>query len=152
MTISEVRGDGGPGRLGGMNPPEDYSGKDENSNFYNWMFENQRDRTTAMTDLLKQSSEFQALVDSLKQAHSDDSELSSMISELDKKSKVIEQSTSGLAKAVENIRVNGSMLRFDQWYKILIRSQNARWITLDMLLPFALSLTAIISLICKLRS
>ncbi|WP_372378576.1 hypothetical protein ACBZ91_06840 [Vibrio natriegens] len=151
MTISEVRGDGGPGRLGGMNVPEDYSGRDENSNFYNWMFENRTDRTTAMTELLKQSSEFKELVDSLKQAHSGDSKLSSMISELDRKSKTIEQSTSSLTKAVENIRVNGSMLRFDQWYKILIRSQNARWITLDMLLPFALSLTAIISLICKLR-
>ena len=152
MTIPEVRGDGGPGRMGGMNAPEDYSGKDENSNFYNWMFENRSDRTTAMTNLLKRSSEFQELVDSLKQAHSGDANLSKMLSELDNKSKTIEQSTSNLTKAVENIRVNGSMLRFDQWYKILIRSQNARWIILDMLLPVVLSLTAIISLICKLRS
>lgn len=152
MTIPEVRGDGGPGRMGGMNAPEDYSGKDENSNFYNWMFENRRDRATAMTGLLKSSSEFQELVDSLKQAHSGDSNLSKMLSELDNKSKTIEQSTSNLTKAVESIRVDGSMLRFDQWYKILIRSQNARWIILDMLLPVALSLTAIISLICKLRS
>ncbi len=152
MTIPEVRGDGGPGRMGGMNAPEDYSGKDENSNFYNWMFENRRDRTTAMTDLLKRSSEFQELVDSLKQANSGDSNLSKMLSELDNKSKTIEQSTSNLTKAVESIRVNGSMLRFDQWYRILIRSQNARWIILDMLLPVALSLTALISLVCKLRS
>lgn len=38
-------------------------------------------------------------------------------------------------KTIESVRIPASLERFDNWFKILLRSQNLRWITIEMLLP-----------------
>lgn len=147
ITIPEVRGDGGPARMGGENSPTDFSGNDNNTNFYTWMFENKNDRTTAMTQLLKMSEELQSLVSSMQESQGINAK---QIQEFSAKINSISSSIERLERAMKNIRIDGSMLRFDQWFRVLVASQNLRWLILDIALPFILGLVALYSLVTEL--
>lgn len=143
----EVRGDGGGAQSEGGNSPYDYSGNDQNSNFYTWMFDNKHDRTTAMTQLIKMSGELQALIENMQESKDSSNK---QFQELTSKTNSISSSIDRLELALQNLRIDGSMLRFDQWFRILVASQNLRWLILDIALPLILGFIAFYSLSAEL--
>lgn len=143
----DVRGGGGGASFAQDSAPSDYSGSDQNTNFYTWMFESKHDRTTAMTQLLKMSGELQSVIEKMRESKdSNNKQFQDLIS----KSNSISTSLERLEKALQNIRVDASMLRFDEWFRILVASQNFRWLILDIALPLILGLVAFFSLIKEL--
>lgn len=142
-----VRGSGGGARFGGENSPFDYSGDDQNSNFYTWIFDNKHDRTTAMTQLLKMSGDLEILIKSMQESKDSNNK---QLQELASKTNSISSSIERLERALQNIRIDSSMLRFDQWFRILVTSQNFRWLILDIALPLTLGLVAFYSLTTEL--
>ena len=51
-------------------------------------------------------------------------------------------------KAIEATRIPISLKRFDNWFKFFLRSQNLRWLIIDLLVPLTLWGTALY-LLCK---
>lgn len=143
----EVRGDGGGAQFGGENSPYDYSGNDQDSNFYTWMFDNKHDRTTAMTQLIKMSGELQTLIENMQESKDSSNK---QFQELTLKTNSISSSIDRLERALQSLRIDGSMLRFDQWFRILVASQNLRWLILDIALPLVLGFIAFYSLSSEL--
>ncbi len=47
------------------------------------------------------------------------------------------------SKTIASQRIPVSLERFDQWFKLLLQSQNLRWLLIDFLLPVALGVTAL---------
>lgn len=144
----EIRGDGGSGVMGMGNSPHDHLGKDENSNFYTWMFENKRDRTDAMTNMIETSESLKKVIDNF--GNNQTSSHKQNINQLATQANELIRVTVELTKAVECIRVDSSLLRFDQYFRLLVSSQNRRWLILDVTLPFLLGVSAFCSLIASL--
>lgn len=138
----------GTGNIEGVRPQEgsfsegirqeiDYGGLSENSNFYTWMFELEK-------PIQSISNTWQEQWRSLDSRLFTDSENSSQYySEQMKKLNEIYTATEQLTNALENARINASMVAFDNCYDSLVRSQSWRWVILDVLLPALLSISAI---------
>ncbi len=62
--------------------------------------------------------------------------------------KVIEltRAVENASKALEAARIPVSLDRFDRWFKLLLRSQGARWLIVEFLLPIALNMAALVLL------
>lgn len=149
IAHSELRGSRGAGLGSIKSSPLDYSGKDENSSLYVWMFENlQTSQDLGAT--LKATTE--TLEKTLEEIESSDKITSNNthFQKLKDNTQTLSSSTSKLIELIENVRIDGSLLRFDQWFRLLIVSQNIRWLFLDVILPISVGLLAIISLITTL--
>lgn len=138
-----LRGNRG-GTFATEDDPSDYTGKPENSNFYTWVLENKRD-----TDI--RSKEIDASWVKIESYVSESEALTpENRNELLVKLNEIDAHTNSLNTTVNNIRISASMNRFDNWFKMLVRSQSIRWFLLDFLLPIIFGLVAIVFLIHKI--
>lgn len=143
----EVRGDSG-GSMGMENEQQDYLGKDEDSNLYTWMFETRRERI-AVFNLIKDNSE--KLKDAIEGVNFDVASAAvNKLNEIDQKLNSLNQSVDRITNSIENVRVDASLLRFDQWFKLLISSQNRKWLIMDLILPILLGSLAITTLVNSL--
>ena len=147
ITLPKTRGDE-RGSLSSDNNPFDYSGTDQNSNLYNWMFEKTNERSAAMTTLLSNQKSLSNLINDLNNNSANN--INNQLKTLNNSVSSMNTTTEQLIKSLENIRINGSLLRFDQWFKILIKSQNTQWLILDICLPLITSCFALFFLISKL--
>lgn len=150
-SVEEVRGNGGGARFGNANgSPLDYTGTDENSNFYTWMLENKRLRNQMAEGMLVNSKAIDECVNTLKEQHYPEASSTDLYRKLSESCDKLVQGIKNLESQLESIRTDASMLRFDEWYSILIRSQNIRWLLLDISLPFFMGLFALILLTYRL--
>lgn len=67
----------------------------------------------------------------------------------EKELKDIESAINRISDAFHSPRIDDSMWRFDNWFKMFCKSQNWRWLLLEMLLPLVLGFVAIILSICS---
>ncbi|EOC1795602.1 hypothetical protein ACI1HQ_001986 [Vibrio fluvialis] len=150
-SVEEVRGNGGSARFGSANgSPLDYTGTDENSNFYTWMLENKKLRNQMAEGMLVNSKAIDECVNTLKEQHYPEASSTDLYRKLSESCDKLVQGIKNLESQLESIRTDASMLRFDEWYSILIRSQNIRWLLLDISLPFFMGLFALILLTYRL--
>lgn len=129
---------GSAGMFGDANDPMDSSGKQENSNFYVWMLENQRKFLNSTSHNTQQWKLIEKAVQELEEKPNSGTE-GALVKNFEKLKTAIENQK----EAIDNIRIDASMHRFDTWYDSMVKSQSRRWLALDVLLPALLSLTAI---------
>ena len=131
---------GSSGMIAGMgNDPKDNRGKQENSNFYIWMLENQRQFLSGVENNKNQWEQIEDWVKGLDDQSTPGTTASVISDRFNNLVNVIDNQQ----KTIENIRVSASMHRFDNWYHSLVRSQSWRWVILDVLIPVVLSVSAI---------
>lgn len=58
----------------------------------------------------------------------------------------LNRSIEGMQKILESQRVPASLRRFDQWFALFLRSQNLRWLIIDVGAPITLAISAMILL------
>jgi hypothetical protein len=51
----------------------------------------------------------------------------------------LERSIGEAAKTIKAARIPGSLKRFDNWFHLFLRSQNLRWLVIDVLVPVGLA-------------
>lgn len=54
-----------------------------------------------------------------------------------------------ICESIESPRVDDAMWRFDNWFRMFCKSQNWRWLLLEMLLPLLLGIAAIALAVCS---
>jgi len=138
ISHDEVRGNEG-GMFGSDEALYDHSGKDENSNLYLWMFETKKRRDSIINNIESTSEALKKHID----LSGDNANLNALTQAIN----TYEKSVTDFSNHLHHIRTDASILRFDQWFKLLIVSQNLRWLFFDLIVPFALSAYAIWSLI-----
>lgn len=115
----------------------DYGGLSKNSNFYTWMFELERPIKEAVDSWKDKCSSIDASL------FTEAENSPSYYSEQQRMVKDMLEATKQLTEALENTRINTSMVAFDNWYDGMVKSQSRRWFVLDVLLPSILSISAI---------
>ncbi|MGF1765015.1 hypothetical protein [Aliivibrio kagoshimensis] len=137
----EVRGNTGA-MFGDQHAPTDHYGKDENSNFYVWMLEQQNAFLNQITNNEKQWAQIEDWVKSLKNESLKGVSESVISDRFNNLTNAINEQQ----RTINNIRISASMNRFDNWYDSLVKSQSWRWLVLDVALPALLSTLAITTL------
>ncbi|QUX97471.1 hypothetical protein C0J08_19630 [Marinomonas sp. CT5] len=150
ITHSERRGGSGATFGTIKSSPLDYSGKDENSSLYVWMFENLQTSQDLGTSLKATAETLEKTLEEIENSDKITSN-NTHLQQLKDNTQTLSSDTAKLIELVENVRIDGSLLRFDQWFRLLIVSQNIRWLFLDVILPISVGLLAITSLIVALN-
>lgn len=149
ITVTETRG----GSKGGPmydDPQKDYTGKEQNSNLYVWMFEQALPLSQGINSSLQTlSSKLQDAIKSSEQTPNNPPP-SITLKQLEKEAQKLSEKIEELTEFSTSIRIDGSLLRFDQWFRLLVNSQNIRWFFLDVILPLLLALAAISLLLCEI--
>ncbi|EPT0966460.1 hypothetical protein ACVOUJ_004126, partial [Vibrio vulnificus] len=127
---------GNRGSIGSDYEQLDFTGKSENSNLYVWMLENNSASNSAIEQLNKHWLEVESLCQNIKS----DSSKQSNLNDLLKKLNDIDNTIKGLEPHLTNIRISASLHRFDNWYHFLVRSQSAKWLILDVVLPASIGI------------
>ncbi|MCG9727440.1 hypothetical protein [Vibrio brasiliensis] len=130
----------------GVKQVYDYGGLTKNSNFYTWMFELE----PPIKDSIAIWEEKCSSIDESLFTEAENSP--SYYSAQQKLVKEMVDATERLTQALENTRINTSMVAFDNWYDQMVKSQSRRWLFLDVLLPGILSLSALALISLKLYS
>ncbi len=148
----ETRGNRAPSLGSKVISPYDFSGKDENSNLYVWMFESQHHRKGTMKTISQTSNNLEKSLIEINnwKKTTNNSHIHKSIMELTHEINTLKETERKLIEVLDNVRTDSSLLRFDQWFRFLINSQNIRWLCLDVILPLSLALIAISVLVCKI--
>lgn len=142
VSHPERRGDNPASFYSNDSPSLDYSGKDENSSLYVWMFENLQTSQDLGTTLKATTETLEKTLETSNKIH---------FQQLKDDIQTLSSNTSKLIELIEDVHIDGSLLRFDQWFRLLIVGQNIRWLFLDVILPISVGLLAITSLIVALN-
>ncbi|MEZ9523409.1 hypothetical protein [Enterovibrio norvegicus] len=136
---------GGSGTFSSFNSPSDKTGKEENSNFYVWMLEQQEE----FTDRVKKE---YSILDEIKKTYESSNSIDGKSNILDfcKKVQHLKNEISNQQHTIENIRISSSMCRFDLWYENLIKSQSRKWVILDVILPLTVGFSSLILLLSEI--
>lgn len=130
---------------------QDVTNDPRQSTLHNWWLERGKkfdNLTTKTDDTLRDLEEWMKKVPdytdnndaSTRQVHQ--SELSTISHNLKK----LSQDLRTEASTVNHLRLEVSLKRFDDWYKLFLRSQNLRWLLMELLLPIGLGIFTIIVL------
>ncbi|AEF56344.1 hypothetical protein [Marinomonas posidonica] len=133
--------------------PLDHTGKDENSNLYVWMFEQAlQPKDDVNTSLQATHSTLEKVTEELQknEQNSNTTHLETILKTLNGNVQSLNINVIKLIELAEHKRIDGSLLYFDQWFKLLKNSKNIQWIFLDFLLPISLGTIAIILLITEI--
>lgn len=72
------------------------------------------------------------------------------LSELNKKVSELKSAVVNTEKTLLSQRIPASLKRFDDWFRLFLKSQNLRWIIIDTLLPIVIGTAAVVVLLLKL--
>jgi hypothetical protein len=128
----------------------DYPTDPRQSTLYNWWRGQQRN-LSKLHDVIQK-------IDHLKRKLQEDSkhypsnavDIQGSLMELNGEFKTFQQNVNQIQGLIASERIPVSLKRFDNWYKLFLKSQNARWLIFDFLIPFALSLISIYGLCINL--
>ena len=146
ITTQEYRGSSG--FFGDDNPPTDHFGSKENSNFYTWMLERQPSFKQQLESIQMQLSQVSDWVDKYGNTEPNKKDAGIISERLNNVANAINRST----QTIDGIRVSGSMLRFDDWYDCMVRSQSWRWLIVDAIFPLISGFISIALILYKLFS
>ena len=127
------------GFFGTTNDPYDGNVQEEQSTFYAWMIDNQRNFISfpetisrCVDEICEHLSKVYSATGSENQSHQS---IAREINNLSNKIESFRGAINNNTAAMENIRINESMRAFDNWFNVLVKSQSLRWFTLDLGLP-----------------
>ena len=72
------------------------------------------------------------------------------LTELQVKTEKLDQSIKKTAEVIESTRIPASLERFDNWFRYFNNSQSWRWFWIEMFLPVAIGIIAIVELVFKI--
>lgn len=129
-------------------PEADYPDDPKQSSLYNWWLENSRSTLRSVT---RSTEEFRKSVEKL---HADPESGIKRLPSLEtqrtrdvvSRLESISRSIQDLNKTLRNGRIEESLRRFDGWYRFFLKSQNLRWILIDVIAPIAIAIVGLVAL------
>ncbi|MEW8052932.1 MAG: hypothetical protein AB2792_09490 [Candidatus Thiodiazotropha sp.] len=120
----------------------DYPTDPRQSTLYNWWRQQQRTLSLLYDTIKKIESIERKLLEDSKQYPDNAVDIQGSLMELNKELITFKQNVQQIEGVTTTERIPVSLKRFDGWYKLFLKSQNARWFLFDFLFPLALSVIA----------
>lgn len=130
------------------NSPLDFKSALPQSNFYCWMLEREEDaidNTNALLRLINESCDHISTM-----YKSGETQQTDLLLKLENDIKTLNEKLNSSSNLIHNIRINASMIRFDKWFNMMLRSQSLRWCIFDFAVPLILGISSWFFLLYKL--
>ncbi|RLW63952.1 MAG: hypothetical protein B6D73_14280 [gamma proteobacterium symbiont of Stewartia floridana] len=129
----------------------DYPVDPRQSSLYNWWY-SQHKELASLHDATSRIKSLEAsLLQKSKKYPENTIDIQASLLELNDNLRIYNENSRHIERVVNSDRIPVSLMRFDNWYKLFIQSQNARWFVIDFSFPVAISLLAIFGLYYNLR-
>jgi hypothetical protein len=131
----------------------DYPNDPRQSTLYNWWKYQANQIGNLSREITKTKEIVETLQSDLKERYTTGADAMNIVNACTRLSEVLptlQQVQNAITSATETIgsdRIPTSLKRFDNWFELFIRSQNLRWLVIDILLPISLSGYALFLLI-----
>jgi len=120
----------------------DYPTDPRQSTLYNWWRGQQRSLSLLYDTIQNIETIERKLLEESKQYPDNAVDVQGSLMELNQELIAFKENVKQIEGVIVTERIPVSLKRFDSWYKYFLKSQNARWLLFDLLIPLVLSVTA----------
>ncbi|MEW8348253.1 MAG: hypothetical protein AB2687_08070 [Candidatus Thiodiazotropha taylori] len=120
----------------------DYPVDPRQSTLYNWWLSQHKELASLHDATAKIKMIEESLLEISNQYPENTIDIRGYLLELNDNLRIYNENSRHIERVVSSDRIPVSLMRFDNWYKLFIQSQNSRWFVFDFMVPVILWLTA----------